>query len=122
MKLRFLATRGPPASGVFCHFLNFQNCESEFYQEVCNIDTCLFICGVLTCRAYFDDAEITDLATTLYNRVDWAWLLHGQNTLSMGWTPERGFIKARWDAYSELMMVYLLGMGSPANIMSKTNW
>jgi len=26
----------------------------------------------------------------------------------MGWTPEHGFIKARWDAYSELMMVYLL--------------
>jgi hypothetical protein len=62
------------------------------------------------------------LANTLYNRVDWNWLLHGEKTLSMGWTPEHGFIKARWDSYSELMMVYLLGIGSPANIMSKTNW
>jgi hypothetical protein len=116
--LRFVATRVPQAHGFFCHFLNFQNGERVFQSEVSSIDTCLFICGVLTCRTYFDDAEIHDLAMTLYNRVDWNWLLHGEKTLSMGWTPERGFIKARWDAYSELMMVYLLGIGSPANIMS----
>jgi hypothetical protein len=120
--LSFVATRVPQAHGFFCHFLNFQNGERVFQSEVSSIDTCLFICGVLTCREYFDDAEIRDLANTLYNRVDWNWLLHGEKTLSMGWTPEHGFIKARWDSYSELMMVYLLGIGSPANVMSKTNW
>ena len=72
----------------------------------------IFICGVLTCRAYFDDAEIKRTwRPRLYDRVDWNWLLHGEKTLSMGWTPEHGFIKARWDSYSELMMVYLLGIG-----------
>jgi hypothetical protein len=68
--LRFVATRVPQAHGFFCHFLNFQNGERAFSSEVSSIDTCLFMCGVLTCRVYFDDAEIQDLAMTLYNRMD----------------------------------------------------
>jgi hypothetical protein len=120
--LRFVDSRVPQAHGFFCHFLNFRNGERAFQSEVSSIDTAIFICGVLTCRAYFEDAEIRDLATRLYERVDWNWLLHGEKTLSMGWTPEHGFIKARWDSYSELMMVYLLGLGSNANVMTRANW
>ncbi len=121
--LRFVDTRVPQAHGFFCHFLNFRNGERAFQSEVSSIDTAIFICGVLTCRAYFDeDAEIRDLATKLYERVDWGWLLHGEKTLSMGWTPEHGFIRSRWDSYSELMMVYLLGLGSPSNVMTRANW
>lgn len=120
--LRFVDSRVPQAHGFFCHFLNFRNGERAFQSEVSSIDTAIFICGVLTCRAYFEDNEIRDLATRLYERVDWNWLLHGEKTLSMGWTPEHGFIKARWDSYSELMMVYLLGLGSNANVMTRANW
>jgi hypothetical protein len=99
--LRFVATRVPQAHGFFCHFLNFQNGERAFSSEVSSIDTALFLCGVLTCKEYFDDDEIASLADTLYGRLDFNWLLHGEKNLSMGWTPEHGFIKARWDAYSE---------------------
>ena len=120
--LRFVATRVPQAHGFFCHFLNFQNGERAFQSEVSSIDTALFICGVLTCKAYFDDDEISTLADTLYGRLDFNWLLHGDKNLSMGWTPEHGFIKARWDAYSELMMIYLLGIGGPTPQLTKVNW
>jgi hypothetical protein len=120
--LRFVESRVPQAHGFFCHFLNFQNGERVFQSEVSSIDTAIFICGVLTCRAYFDDPEIHDLATKLCDRVEWAWLLHGDKTLSMGWTPEHGFIKARWDSYSELTMIYLLGIGASANSISKASW
>jgi hypothetical protein len=121
--LRFVETRVPQAHGFFCHFMNFKNGERVFQSEVSSIDTAIFICGVLTCHAYFaDDAEIQDLAMSLYQRVEWGWLLHNEKTLSMGWTPEHGFIKARWDAYSELMMIYLLGLGSPNSVMSEANW
>src|SRR6476660_8876967 len=82
--LRFVDTRVPQAHGFFCHFLNFKNGERAFQSEVSSIDTAIFICGVLTCRAYFEDAEIKELATRLYDRVDWNWLLHGEKTLSMG--------------------------------------
>ena len=62
-------------------------------SEVSPIDTCLFLCGALTCRGYFDDKEIQGLATELYERIDWTWILHGGQTLSMGWMPEQGFLK-----------------------------
>jgi hypothetical protein len=40
----------------------------------------------------------------------------------MGWKPESGFLKARWDSYSELMMIYLLGLGSPTYPLPKECW
>jgi hypothetical protein len=40
----------------------------------------------------------------------------------MGWTPELGFIQSRWDFYSELMMIYLLGMGSQSHPLPKDAW
>ena len=96
--------------------------SARFNSEVSSIDTSLFICGVLTCKEYFNDDEISTLADTLYGRLDFAWMLHGDKNLSMGWTPEHGFIKARWDAYSELMMIYLLGIGAPNPQLTKVNW
>ena len=120
--LRFVESRVPQAHGFFCHFLNIQNGERVLQSEVSSIDTALFICGVLTCAAYFDDTEIRALANRIYGRMDWNWILHGDKTMSMGWTPERGFIRSRWDSYSELMMVYLLGLGSAAAGMSKQTW
>ena len=120
--LRFVESRVPQAHGFFCHFLNIQNGERVLQSEVSSIDTSIFICGVLTCAAYFDDLEIRSLANRIYQRMDWNWLLHGDKTLSMGWTPEHGFIRSRWDSYSELMMVYLLGLGSSATAMSKQSW
>jgi hypothetical protein len=54
--------------------------------------------------------------------MDWTWFLQGGKTLLMGWTPERGFIKARWDTYSELMMIYLLGLGSETHALPSETW
>jgi hypothetical protein len=49
-------------------------------------------------------------------------MLNGGKTFSMGWRPETGFISTRWDHYSELMMLYLLAIGSPANPISPESW
>jgi hypothetical protein len=86
------------------------------------MDTSLLLCGVLTARAHFSDAEIQDLATAIYERVDWPWMLNGGKTFSMGWKPEEGFLKSRWDHYCELMMIYLLALGSPTHPVSKEAW
>jgi hypothetical protein len=120
--LRFVATRLSHMSGFFFHFLNMQNGDRDFQSEVSSIDTSIFLCGALACCGYFDDAEIRDLAMKIYERVDWGWLLQGEKTLSMGWKPESGFIKARWDSYSELMMIYLLGLGSSTHSLPKECW
>jgi len=49
-------------------------------------------------------------------------MLNGGKTLSMGWTPESGFLNARWEHYCELMMIYLLGIGSPTHPLPPTSW
>ena len=40
----------------------------------------------------------------------------------MGWRPETGFISTRWDHYSELMMLYLLAIGSPTHPIPPDSW
>ena len=52
------------------------------------------------------------MANLVFNRVDWAWVAEDTSLLSHGWTPEFGFLPYRWDYYSELMIMYLLGLGS----------
>jgi hypothetical protein len=120
--LRFAWNKIPHEHGFFFHFLNMRTGERVLASEVSSIDTAIFLCGALTCRAYFDDDEIRDLATKLYQRVDFAWLLHGQKLASQGWTPEHQFLGSSWDTYSELMMLYLLGMGSPTHALPSEAW
>ena len=109
--------------GFLYHFVNAETGQRILQSEVSPIDTCLFLCGTLTCKAYFaDDPEIQQLATELYERVDWTWMLHGGQTLAMGWMPELGFLRSRWDSYSELMMMYLLGMASRSHPLPPTVW
>jgi hypothetical protein len=82
----------------------------------------LLLCGILTARAYFDDERIHSLAQQIYERVDWPWMLNGGNTFSMGWQPDSGFLAARWSHYCELMMIYLLAIGSPSHGVAPEYW
>ena len=69
------------------------------------------------------DGEIVRYADTIYRRVDFAWMLAGHPTLlSHGWRPESGFLTSRWDRYCELMLLYLLGIASPAQAIPAESW
>ncbi|HVA72067.1 MAG TPA: glucoamylase family protein [Candidatus Limnocylindrales bacterium] len=120
--LKFLRETMLQEHGFFFHFVNVETGARAWNSEVSSIDTSLLLCGVLTCRQYFADSQIHDLATEIYHRVDWAWMLDGGQCLSMGWKPEGGFLKSRWDTYCELMMIYLLGIGSPTHPIPPETW
>jgi hypothetical protein len=122
--LRFFADRAPHEHGWFYHFVDASTGERRWKSEISSIDTALLLAGVLTVRqAFSDDPEIVNLATTIYNRVDFGWMLNGSGTvLSHGWTPEKGFLPYRWDAYSELMILYVLAIGSPTHPISPDAW
>ena len=120
--LSFLLNQMPNEHGFFYHFVDMRTGARAVSSEVSSIDTAILLCGVLTCRKHFQDAGIISLATQLYERVEWPWMLNGGSTFSMGWTPENGFLTARWDTYSELMMLYLLAMGSPTDPIPATSW
>ena len=113
--LSFLANTMQPLgmNGFFYHFADMTTGARAFTSEVSSIDTAILLCGVLTCRQYFADATIQSLATQIYTNVNFNWMLNGGKTLSMGWTPENGFLAGRWDHYSELMMLYLFAMAAP---------
>lgn len=120
--LRFLANDMPHEHGFFYHFIHMNTGERWEKCELSSVDTSILLCGVLTARQHFSDQEIKDLATKIYERVDWPWMLNGGLTLSMGWHPESGFLSARWEHYCELMMIYLLGIGSPTHPLSPDTW
>jgi len=120
--LRFLANDLPNEHGFFFHFIHMETGERWEKCELSSIDSSLLLCGVLTARQYFADQEIKDLATKIYERIDWPWMLDGASTVSMGWTPESGFLKARWEHYCELMMIYLLAVGSPTHPIPAGSW
>ena len=86
-------------------------------SELSSIDSALLLAGVLTVRQCFgSDAEIVRSATAIYGRVDFSWMLAGDPLiLSHGWKPESGFLQSRWDHYCELMILYLLAIGSPTH-------
>ncbi len=54
--------------------------------------------------------------------MDWTWLSEDTSLLPHGWTPEFGFLPYRWDLYSELMMMYLLGLGSSSHPLQDETW
>ncbi|MBZ5701655.1 MAG: hypothetical protein LAN84_07385 [Acidobacteriia bacterium] len=114
--LNFLLNQLQPlGKNGFCyHFVEMSTGARAWNCEVSSIDSALLLCGALACRQHFSaDAQIPGLATQFYNNVNFAWMLNGGATLSMGWTPENGFLTSRWDTYSELMLLYLLAMASP---------
>ena len=114
----------PEVSGFFYHFSDVNTGMPESGSEVSSIDTSILLCGVLMARAHFgaESARVQSMATQIYERVNWPWMLNGGSTFSMGWLPARGFLSARWDTYSELMMLYLLAIGSPTNPVAPSYW
>jgi hypothetical protein len=120
--LRFLHDKLAQHRGFFYHFANINTGERVWDSEVSSIDTAILLCGILTCRTHFRDTDITLLAHSISNRVEWTWLSEDTSLLPHGWMPEVGFLPYRWDYYSELMMMYLLGLGSPTYPLRPNVW
>jgi hypothetical protein len=112
----------PEVHGFFYHFTDMETGDPYGRSELSSIDTSILLCGVLTARAHFNDPTIRKQAQQIYERVDWPWMLNGGDTFSMGWHPEAGFLKSRWSHYCELMMIYLLAIGSPSHPVAPELW
>lgn len=121
--LRFYAGQSVHEHGWFYHFVDMDTGARLWNCELSSIDTALLLAGVLTARQYFGDPEVARYATAIYARIDFRWMLNGHpHLLSMGWKPESGFLAARWDTYCELMILYLLGLGSPTTPLPPESW
>jgi hypothetical protein len=104
--------------GYYYHFLDMHSGKRVWLSELSLIDTALLIAGALTAAAYFgletpEEAELRRLADGLYRRVDWRWAQHQSSAVFHGWKPECGFLHYGWEGYSEAILLYVLGLGSP---------
>ena len=121
--LRFLLDKAEHKEGFFYHFVDMTTGQRAWNSELSSIDTALMLAGVLTVRQYYSDhPAIPELATAIYDRVNWPWMMGDGRTLSMGWTPEEGFIQFRWDHFSEHLVLQMLGLGSNTHPLPRQTW
>ncbi len=110
--------------GWFYHFIDVHTGERHTNSEVSTSDSTWLVAGALTVGQYFrEDPEIAQLASNIYDRVDYRWMLNGDPfLLSHGWRPETGFIQHRYAKYCQLACMYLLGIGSRTHALSPEAW
>ena len=120
--LKFLCERADQQHGFFYHFMDSDTGKRIWASEASSVDTAWLLCGVLHTSAFWEDADIRNYATELLDRADWQWMLNGKQTLCHGWTPEGGFLQYRWDAYSEVLAMYLLAMASEKHPIPAACW
>ncbi len=129
LTLAFLAERAPNQHGFFPHYLDARTGVPASDAEYSSIDTALLVSGALHARKFLNSARAEQLSTLIYERVEWPWMLASQEapgrpgkTLAMGWQPGAGFLRARWDSYSECTLMYLLAIGSPTHPLAPECW
>ena len=133
MRFMYRAPQGPQATGVighkgfFYHFLDMETGNRFETVELSTIDTSLLLAGVLFCQSYFTESNPTEssiraYADSLYERVDWKWAQVRTPLVSMGWTPENGYIEADWVGYNEALILNVLALGSPTHPVDVSAW
>ena len=121
--------------GFFYHFLTLDKATRFKDVELSSIDTGLLMAGILSAMSYFDknnetEKMIRQTADALYRRVEWDWMMNGNETMSMGYhpqgtpgaSPKHGFIPAQWKGYNEAMVLVIMAMGSPTHPIDSTAW
>ncbi len=113
--------------GFYYHFLDMQTGERVWQSELSVIDSALLLAGVLVAQQYFAgsdsaESEIRDLADKLYARIDWRWAQNRIYTVTQGWKPECGFLHYGWEGYSEALILYALGLGSPTHALPSDSY
>ncbi|MCS7224524.1 MAG: hypothetical protein NZ959_08215 [Armatimonadetes bacterium] len=124
--LRFFANEAENQSGFLYHFLDFstgQRYQEKWKSEISSVDTTWLLSGVCIAKVVFNtDRDVVRWATDIEERIDWNWMLDSEKTLSMGWTPESGFLPYRWDHYAEHLLMYLFAIGSPTHPIPADCW
>ena len=113
--------------GFYFHFLHMDSGRRAWRCEVSLIDTALLLAGMLTAAAYFtaaaaDEAELRALVDTLVHRVNWCWAQPRDAAVVHGWKPGSGFLNYGWEGYSEALLLYALGLGSPTHALTDASF
>ena len=113
--------------GFYFHFLDMRSGARMWQSEVSLIDTAFLLAGMLIAAAYFTaenkaEVELRELTDALYRRVDWRWAQRDGSCVAHGWKPECGFLNYGWEGYSEAILLYVLGLGSPTHPLTEESF
>lgn len=126
--LSFAKNHVPRMKGWFLHFVDWESGERVWKSEYSTIDTALFVAGALYAARVLKDQEIENLANELHRDMDFDFFLTDdgkkpqKKTLTLSWTPENGFVPYQWEAYSEQIILLILGLGHPTKPLPKETW
>ncbi|MBY0518121.1 MAG: hypothetical protein K2P81_14530 [Bacteriovoracaceae bacterium] len=126
--LRFVHDHVPRRRGWLLHFVDWSTGARIWESEYSPIDTSFFIAGALYAAQIFPHGQIESLAFDLYRDLDFSEYLTDagtkpfKKTLSLSWTPERGFAPYQWNIYAEQQLLLLLGLGHPTRPLSLDAW
>jgi hypothetical protein len=108
--------------GFYYHFLKMDSGTRKWNCELSSVDTGILMMGIIFARNYYDldnetEQQIRAIAARLLDRIDWNFMLlpdsgRFANTISMGWTPEKGLHYFGWSGYNEALFLYVLAAGS----------
>ncbi len=126
--LRFALQSMKRYRGWFYHFVDWETGARWKGCEISTIDTALFIAGALYSAEALQSETLRELSNKLYSDLDFIDMMTdggkkmGRKTLSMGWTPEHGYLPYHWDQYAEHLLLVLLGLGHPKNPLPLDAW
>ena len=113
--------------GFYYHFLDMESGRRVGRCELSTIDSAILFAGILVAVTFFrgdsdDERDIRELGDALFRRADWNWARHGGDAVSMGWTPENGFLPYGWMGYNEALFLYVLALGSPTHAVPRRSY
>ncbi len=114
--------------GWYYHFVDWATGDRIGLSEISTIDTALFMAGSLYAVYALKSEPLIALAEELFRGIDYAAMLTDGGTkpkklsLSMGWTPETGYLPWQWDRYAEHLVMILLGLGHPTQPLPREAW
>ena len=126
--LRFVQDKMGNTHGFYFHFVDKATGARVWKSEASSVDTALLLLGARVAGDFWPGTEVQRRAEALTDRADWPWMRDGGEartgpaSLSMGWKPEDGWIKSRWQGYSEASFLYWLALGSRTHPLATRSW
>lgn len=126
--VKFVQERLFKYRGWLYHFVDWETGKRYGGSEISTIDSALFFSGLLYAASVLDSTELKSRTEELLSEVDYVDMMTNGGsqpkklTLSMGWSPEIGYLPPQWDHYAEHLILVIMGLGSTTHPLPITAW
>src|SRR5439155_13766283 len=121
--VNFLYNTAAQVNGFYYHFLNTSTGARSGTSELSSVDTAELMAGVVNVAQYWAGTQVQTVATNIFNRVNWPWMQKPNGQFYGAWVPENGGVfSGAYGDFSEAVVLYLLGLGSPTHPVARSSW